>query len=220
MKRLFMLLIVGVLFVTLSGCEDICVGPECLGTSSGSDEYVNGVGYAIPFTHLNGEGHESDNNAIVLMENSDIADYVIYQVTYLSCTCRSATLNFWNTVYVQVNKEDGSLRVISFRHDYNSDGEEGHYNGGNWGDSSGASEQGGITLEDLEADYFPWFIGKTLADLDGLLVVSNTGMHDITNTSTTQFPENIVDDFSGSTVSTNNFLRVMVELLRYHEDKY
>ncbi len=220
MKRLLMFFAVVAIVVTLSACDNVCVGPECLGATGGADEYVNGQGYNIPFTHLNGEGHETDNNAIILMENSDIADYVIYQVTYLSCTCRSATLNFWNTAYVQVNKADGSIRVISFRHDYDADGEEGHYNGGNWGDSSGASEQGGITLEDLEETYFPWFIGKTLTDLDGLKVVSNTGMHNITNTSTTQFPQDMVDDFSGSTVSTNNFLRMMVELLRYHETNY
>ena len=220
MKRLLMFFAVAALVVTLSACDDVCVGPECLGATGGADEYVSGQGYNIPFTHLNGEGHETDNNAIILMENSDIADYVIYQVTYLSCTCRSATLNFWNTVYVQINKADGTLRIISFNHDFNSDGEEGHYYGGNWGDSSGAPEQGGITLEDLEETYFPWFIGKSLADLDGLLVVSNTGMHGITNTSSTQFPEDIVDGFSSSTVSTNNFLRVMVELLRYHEENY
>ena len=106
---------------------------------------------------------------------------------------------------------------------YNSDGEEGHYNAGNWGDSSGAAEQGGITLEDLEEGYFPWFIGKSFADLDGLIVATNGEMHGLSNTSTTQFTETNgwdIDDFSGSTVSTNNFLRAMVELLRYHDSKY
>jgi len=222
MKRLLMFFVVATLVVTLSACgeDGLCVGPECLGATGGSDEHINGKGFAIPFTHLNGEGHMTDNNAYLLMENNDITDYVIYQITYLSCTCRSATLNFWNTAYVQVNTTDGSIRLISFRHEYDSAGVEGHYNAGNWGDSSGASEQGGITLEDLEETYFPWFIGKTLSDLDGLEVVSNTEMHGISNTSSTQFPDEIVDGFAKSTVSTNNFLRVMVELLRYHEANY
>lgn len=221
MKRFFMFFAVAALVLTLSACGDegLCVGPECLGATGGTDEYVAGQGYTIPFTHLNGEGHETDNYAYLLMQ-FDVGEYVIYQMTYLSCTCRSAAVNFWNTVYVQVNKDDGTLRTISFRHDVDADGVEGHYNGGNWGDSSGDPNQGGITLEDLEAGYFPWYIGKSLADLDGLKVVSNTSMHGISNTSSTQFPEDLVDGFADSTVSTNNFLRAIIELLRYHENNY
>ena len=223
MKKLVTLLAALFLVVSLSACEDICVGPECLGEVGGSEGYEDGQGFNIPFTHINGEGHEVEMNAVLLMENDDLSDYVIYQLTYLSCTCRPGTVNFWNTVYVQINKGTNDINVISFRSDYDSSGNEGHYNGGNWGDSSGAKEQGNITLEDLEEGYFPWFIGKTLADLDGMLVATNGSLHGMSNSAAVDFTETNgwdIDDFSSSTVSTNNFLRVMIELLRYHEENY
>ncbi len=71
----------------------------------------------------------------------------------------------------------------------------------------------------MEEDYFSWFIGKTFADLDGMTVATNGTMHGFSNTAAVQFDSNI-DDFADSTVSTNNFLRVIVELLRYHEVNY
>lgn len=225
MKKLLMLFAVVTMVFTLSSCgeDGLCVGPECLGATTGTDEYENGMGYAIPFTHVNGEGHEDAMNAYVLMEYNKLSDYVIYQVTYLSCTCRDGDVNFWNTVYLQINKDTNDINLISFRHEYDSKGKEGHYNAGTWGDSSGADEQGGITLEDLEEGYFPWFIGKTLSDLDGMTVATNGTMHGFSNSAAVEFTTTNgwdVDDFASSTVSTNNFLRVIIEVLRYHESKY
>ncbi|AIO18668.1 hypothetical protein KQ51_00788 [Candidatus Izimaplasma bacterium HR1] len=225
MKRIVLLIAAVLVVVSLSACEDICVGPECLGEvgAGESDGYSNGQGEAVPFVHLNGEGHEVDMNAYVLMEYNKLADYVIYQLTYLSCTCRDGDVNFWNTVYVQINKGTNDIRLISWHYDFNSKGDEGHYLAGAWGDSSGAAEQGGITLEDLEEGYFPWFLEKTLADLDGMVVATNGTLHGMTNAGAVDFTETNgwdVDDFSASTVSTNNFLRVMIELLRYHEANY
>ena len=115
----------------------------------------------INFLHINGEGHEVERIAYILMEWRT-RDYVKYQITYLSCTCRPGDYNFWNVVFVEINRNTNDIRTISFT----TDGENGHYNAGMWGDSSGAREQNGITFEQFEANYFPWYIGKTAADLE------------------------------------------------------
>lgn len=224
MKKIFLLVSVLVLVATLSACgeDGLCVGPECLGavgTDDTADEYVAGQGYLVPFTHLNGEGHESTNNAIILMEWPNTGDSVIYQVTYLSCTCRSADINFWNTVYLRIGKADGVINEISFDEIETIDGH--HYYAGNWGDSSGNENQNFVTYEMFEADFFPWFIGKSLAELDGMSVWTNGTLYgDFSNSGGTQIDQTLVDEFAGSSVSTNNFLRVVIEMLHYHEDKY
>lgn len=224
MKKLVILIAAIALVLSLSACGDVCVGPECLGVvsedTSGADSYTAGDGFAVPFVHLNGEGHETDMNARVLLEWNKTSGYIIYQVTYLSCTCRPGNVNFWNTVYLEINKETNDIRTISFEKSVNSDGEETHYTGGAWGDSSGVAEQNGVTYEMFKTEFFPWFIGKTSADLDGLNVWSNGTLYgDFTNTGMT-IDSDTVDSFAGSSVSTNNFLRVIIAMLAYHESKY
>jgi hypothetical protein len=171
----------------------------------------------VPFTHLNGEGHETEKIMYVLMEFA-FRDYVRYQVAYLSCTCRSGDVNFWNIAFFEIGRAQNEIQTISF----GIDGEDGHYNAGMWGDSSGAPEQNGVTFEQFEASFFPWFIGKTSADLDGIIVWDNGEMYNnpaLANTGD-DIDQALIDEFAGSSVSTNNFLRIAKELLAYHEEKY
>jgi hypothetical protein len=217
MKKIVLLLVSLVVVFGLTACESVCVGPECV---VGEQEEGTAVDNAIPFTHINGHGEETDKTAFVLLEYK-LRDYVKYQVTYLSCTCRPADFNYWNVAYIEINLFTNDIRYISF----DSDGEEGHYHPGTWGDSSGAPEQNGITFENLEEDYFPWYIGKTSEDLEGISLFLNGSYHDLEG-NTVQINdvngdgELLVDAFAGSSVSTNNFLRVVKELLTYHEAKY
>ena len=59
----------------------------------------------IPFKHINGPKVEWDFYALINFEY-DMGAYVKYQVTYLSCTCRSAEVNYWSTMYVNISKPE------------------------------------------------------------------------------------------------------------------
>ena len=233
MKKL--LLIMGTLFIvfTLSACGDACVGAECVLEKScdnvetcdpeDSEEPVcqeceecpvetgTRVDNVIPYIHINGEGHEVDRNAFLLFEY-EARDYVKYQVSYLSCTCRSASVNFWNVAYIEINKSTNDVRFISFGAESGD-----HYQGGMWGDSSPTPS--GKTLEDFESDFLPWIVGQSLESLDGISVFTNADYHGLLNT-TNIAEQDLIDGFAGSSVSTNNIIRIVKETLEYHEENY
>jgi len=98
----------------------------------------------IPFNHINGPRNEWKFYALVNFQYKT-RFYVKYQVTYLSCTCRTADVNYWQTAYIELslptsgNPEDAVLKAISFDKDAmdKADGtNDGHYVAGFWGDSS------------------------------------------------------------------------------------
>jgi len=233
MKKL--LLLIGTLLIvfTLSACDDACVGAECIVTAATENEEPcdttepvdteepvetvcpvetgTRVDNVIPYVHINGEGHEVDRNAFLLFEYES-RDYVKYQVSYLSCTCRSAAVNFWNVAYIEVNKSLNTVRFLSFGAESG-----GHYNGGMWGDSSPTPS--GKTLTDFENDYIPWLVGQSLESLEGISVFSNEDYFGISNTGTIS-DQGLIDSFAGSSVSTNNMLRIVKETLKYHEENY
>ncbi len=220
MKKIVLMIVSLVLVFGLTACDDVvCIGPECLGevgegggdcTPSGSDGIV--VDNALPFKHLNGHGVESDRLAFILYEY-EVRDYVKYQVTYISCTCRPADYNYWQVAFVEINKYTNDIRTISF----SSDSGEAHYTAGLWGDSS--PTPAGITLADFENDFFPWLIGKTSADLEGIYAFTNEPYYELTNT-TTIAEQDLIDQFAGSSVSTNNLIRMFQSLFIYHEETY
>lgn len=192
----------------------------------------------IPFTHINGPKAEWNFFAVVNFEyNADF--YYKYQVTYLSCTCRSAEVNYWQTAFVELTVpgsgklEDVKLRTLSFDNDKN-----GHYIAGFWGDSgvNGYDINGsGITYEDIKTGFIPFLVGKTYAQLssyDGYEVSINgtTKVYDDTvfAIDPNEFAEDMegvlfhgedqvtLDDFNGASVSTNNILRMLIPLMEYH----
>lgn len=203
MKKIYLLIASFLLVFALAACESACVGPEC----AASDDA------AIPFTHVNGHGTEVERTSYLLFEY-ELAEYVKYQITYLSCTCRDAAVNYWQVAYVEVNLYTNDIRTISF----GIDGEEGHYTAGMWGDSS--PTPGGKTTQDFVDDFIPWLVGKSLTDLEGISVFSNDAYYEIPANTTAIAEQDLIDDFAGSSVSTNNMIRVMKELLRYHEENY
>lgn len=223
MKKFALLFVALFAVLTLSACGDtsLCVGPECLGdidtdgndnTDDGNDDTGDSgttVDNAIPFTHINGHGEETDRVAYILFE-VELRDYVKYQVAFLACTCRDKVVNYWNVMYLEVNKYTGDVRTLSF----DTDGETGHYTPGTWGDSSGDPNQNGITYEQFKAEFFPWVVGQTADSLADISVLT-----DITGAATTDGTD-LVDAFAGSSVSTNNIIRVVKEMLGYHATKY
>lgn len=209
MKRFALLITTFVTAFLLTACTDACVGPSCSTNTGGT-----GVDNVIGYVHVNGEGVETEKNAFLLYE-FETRDYMKYQITYLSCTCRPAVNNYWNVAYIEINKFTDDVRTISFT----SDGDEGHYTAGLWGDSDPVyiTEK---TLTDFETDYFPWLIGKTSEDLEGISVFTNENYHGVIENTKDIAEQDLIDAYVGSSVSTNNLLRITKELLAYHEDAY
>lgn len=231
MKKLVLLIAALVLVLTLSACSDLCIGTECItgevqeptdnpddptdcpeDPDSSSDEPSN----AIYYDHINGHGTVVEDFAGYLLFEYEMRDYVKYQVTYLSCTCRNPDINYWQVMYIEINKSTNTVRTISFSEVF--DVSTGHdYTPGMWGDSS--PTPGGKYLEDFETDFIPWLVDKSLADLDGISVFTNDDYHGIQNT-TNIAETDLIDDFAGSSVSTNNMIRITKSMLEYHEENY
>lgn len=97
----------------------------------------------IPFNHINGPRNEWKFYALVNFQYKELS-YAKYQVTYLSCTCRAATYNYWQTAYMEItttqkDPQKAKLRALSFDQDGS-----GHYTAGFWGDSSPITAGGKI----------------------------------------------------------------------------
>jgi len=224
MKKLLLMLLSITFVFGLTACDDLCVGPECItnavddSTDDNDDDTVipggTSVDNVIPYIHLNGHGEETEKNGFILFE-VEVRDYVKYQVAYLSCTCRDAVVNYYNVAYIEINKYTNDVRTLSF----DKDGENGHYHPGTWGDSSGDENQNNVTFEMFEDDFFPWIVGKTSADLEGIYYFNNGDYFDLSNTKTIDETD-LIDEFAGSSVSTNNIIRIVKELLSYHEENY
>lgn len=197
----------------IDGSLDLDAINEFLNTSAdmGEGSIANAVAI-IPINHINGPRDEHDFYAFVNFKYK-ARNYIKYQITYLSCTCRSADVNYWMTAYVELtlpdsgNIEDSKIRTLSF--DYDA---EGHYLAGFWGDSN--PTPAGNTYEEFKEQYIPFFVGKDYAyiktldvveDIDPALYAEGEGRENLT-----------MDTFTGSSVSTNNIIRMLNALYEYH----
>lgn len=169
----------------------------------------------IPISHINGPREEHNFYAFVNFKYV-ARDYIKYQVTYLSCTCRSADVNYWMTAYVELTMpesgkiDDAKIKTLSF--DYDNEKAEHRYLAGYWGDSN--PTPAGATYQQFKEQYIPFFIGKdykyiktlsTQDDIDPALYTQGAGREKLT-----------LDTFSGSSVSTNNIIRMLNALFAYH----
>ena len=109
-------LVAMLVFAALSGCspaEPTPTEPEPTGelTLEMINEWLNTsadlgpgtIGNAVavvPINHIDGPRRESSFYAFVNFKYK-ARDYIKYQITYLSCTCRAANLNYWQTMYVE-----------------------------------------------------------------------------------------------------------------------
>lgn len=173
---------------------------------------IGNVVAVIPINHVDGPRNETDFYAFVNFKYK-ARNYIKYQITYLSCTCRSAAVNYWQTAYVELtlpdsNKiEDAEVRYLSFDLD-----SEGHYLGGFWGDSN--PTPAGATYEQYKEEFIPFFTGKTSSYLSTLSVMEDI---DATEYANGEGRDGLtLDTFSGSSVSTNNIIRMLNALMQYH----
>lgn len=228
MKHLTRFLVALLVFVALSGCTPAApVEPtpqpseltleminEWLNSSAdlGPGTIANPVA-VVPINHIDGPRRESAFYAFINFKYK-ARDFIKYQITYLSCTCRAANVNYWQTMYVELTlPESGStddviVKFVSFDKD-----SSGEYNGGFWGDSINIPE--GVNYKLITEQYVPFFINKPTS-----YVKSIDNMADITPTdySTGEGRESLnTDIFSGSSVSTNNIVRALHAVIKYHE---
>ena len=163
---------------------------------------VGNVVAVIPINHVDGPRNETNFYAFVNFKYK-ARNYIKYQITYLSCTCRSADVNYWQTAYVELtlpdshNIDDAEVRYLSFDLD-----SAGHYLGGFWGDSN--PTPAGATYEQYKEEYIPFFIDKPYSYISTLSVMEDIAAEDY---SAGEGREGLtLDTFSGSSVSTNNII--------------
>lgn len=195
--------------ITLENVNDFLNNSADMGAGS-----IANVVAVIPIDHIDGPRNESAFYAFVNFKY-EARDYIKYQITYLSCTCRAAQVNYWSTAYVELSLptsgkiEDSTLRYLSFDQD-----STGHYTAGFWGDSN--PTPAGATYEDFKNDYIPFFIDKDYAYLKELSVMEDIAIADY---QTGEGREALtLDAFSGSSVSTNNIIRMINALFEYHAE--
>lgn len=166
----------------------------------------------IPIAHIDGPGNESDFYAFVNFKYM-ARDYIKYQVSYISCTCREASVNYWQTAFVEMslpeskNVEDAVIQTVSFDRDAAD-----QYNGGFWGDSSPIPN--GTTYEDIKTEYIPYFIGKTYGEISKLSTIKDIDPKDYS--SGDGRGAYTLDAYSGATVSTNNIIRMLLAIGEFH----
>ena len=240
MKKISLLAVVFLFVFTLTACSDLCVGTACI---TGENEEpaevdcelnpddpacetdepdVPQIDSILYYDHINGHGVETVDHLAYLLFEEEMLGYVKYQISYLSCTCRNSDVNYWQVMYIEISTNDNSIQRISFE----SDKEEGAhtYTAGLWGDSSptpgpSGDYSDGKYYEDFRDDFFPWLVGQTPESLDGISVFTNADYHGIQNTKTIE-DQALIDSFAGSSVSTNNMIRVIHTLFEYHIENY
>ena len=145
-------------------------------------------------------------------------DYIKYQITYLSCTCRAASVNYWQTAYVELtmpeskNADDVAVKFFSFDRDPG-----GEYLGGFWGDSN--PTPAGVGYGQFKNEFVPHFVNKTNSYIKTLSTMDDINLTDYKSGEGRADFE--LDTFTGSSVSTNNIIRMLNALMTYHlEDEF
>ncbi len=152
---------------------------------------------AFKYTHVDGHRHEEEMVAYVMFEYEQLKT-VKYQVGYIACTCRGPEVNYYSVAYVELSKEDGSVKHLS----YDLDSDE-HYIAGLYGDSEESWD--GSQVKTL----FMGFIKDKLMGKSQESINAIKPMHG-----------RDVDAFTGATVTPNNAVRMLQGLFKYHNAKY
>ena len=151
---------------------------------------------AFYYTHVNGHGKENETLAFVLFEYEQL-ETVKYQVAYIACTCRGPQVNYYSVAYVELSKQDGSVKYLSYDAD-----STGHYTAGMYGDSTKTYE--GVPAKEL----FAAFREEVLVGASQEQINALEPMH------------GDADAYTGATVTPNNAVRMLQGLFKYHNERY
>lgn len=166
----------------------------------------------IPIRHIDGPQEEDLFYGFVSFKYQ-ARGYIKYQVTFISCTCRSADVNYWTTAYLDLTLpesgllDDAAIRTLSFGPDGTT-----RYAAGFWGDSNPIPS--GQTFEMIQEEYLPYYQGKTYAQLKGLNTIADIDLADYQAGEGRS--ELTLDTWTGATVSTNNVLRMLQAMFEFH----
>ena len=166
----------------------------------------------IPFSHIDGPKDEDLFYAFVPFKYV-ARSYIKYQVTFISCTCRSADVNVWSTAYLELTLPssgkigDSAIRTLSFDAD-----STGHYLGGFWGDSNPPPTAPKATYDLVKAEMIPYYIGRTYDQLKGCSTIDDFADY----TEGEGRADLSLDAVTGATVSSNNILRIVQAMYAYH----
>ncbi|MDY6410245.1 MAG: rhodanese-like domain-containing protein [Synergistales bacterium] len=214
-KKLLVCLLLSAMILSAASADELSLGEvnRFLNSSAklGEGSKANAVA-VIPFNHIDGPKEEDLFYAFVPFKYV-ARNYVKYQVTFISCTCRPADLNVWSTAYLELTLpssgkiEDAAVKTFSFDRD-----STGHYLGGFWGDSDPPPTSPKSTFEKFKAEMLPYYVGKTCAQIMKLGTID-----DIKDYNVGEGRENLtLDGWTGATVSSNNVLRILEAMFVYH----
>lgn len=214
-KRFALLLAVLMAFAALGSLAEVTLDQvnEFLNTSAklGEGTKANPVAI-IPIHHIDGPQEEDLFYGFVSFKY-EARNYIKYQVSFISCTCRSADVNVWSSAYVELTLpesgllDDAVVRTLSFDQD-----STGRYTAAFWGDSNPIPS--GQTYELFKTEYIPYYVGKTYADVKGWSTIRDIDPADYSaGEGRTDYS---VDAYAGATVSANNVLRMLQAMFEFH----
>ena len=196
MKRLIGIALAAALLTVMLGCGGTANDASAVEATPAEAPGGIVVDNAFYYTHVNGHRQETETVAFVLFEYEQLAS-VKYQVAYIACTCRGPEVNYYSVAYVELNKDDGSVKFLSYDED-----STGHYTAGLYGDSTFTYE--GVPAEELYAAFREErLVGASQAEINAI-----EPMH------------GEVDAYTGATVTPNNAVRMLQGLFTYHNDRY
>lgn len=178
----------------------------CQEGSSKTKEYPNfKEDRIISYEHVK-HGDREDYGAVILFEY-EMDNYTKYQISFLSCSCRAASVNYQHLMYVELNNnnaspEEATIRDLDF-----------HY----WGDSM-VNPENGLTYKMFQEEFMPYLIYKSKQDLKGITTLRD--LKDVEAVERNGQVVDFVDAYSGATVSVDNTLSILHALFDYHTDKY
>jgi len=196
MKKVKYLAIFLTLILLLTGCSQ----------SAANIKYDNFNSDRI-ITYKHRKNNEEKDYAAVILFEYEMDNYTKYQVSYLSCTCRSASENYQHLMYVEINNnnnspEEATIRNIDFQF---------------WGDSA-VNPVNGITYEEFKNEFLPYLQYKSKAEIDALRTLRD--IKDAGKVERNGQMVDFVDAYTGATVSVDNIISILQSLFDYHVNKY
>ena len=214
-KKIFICFALIALFVSAASAAELSLSDvnNFLNTSAklGEGSKANPVAI-IPVNHIDGPKEEDLFYAFVPFKYV-ARNYIKYQVTFISCTCRPTDLNVWSTAYLELTLPesgkiaDSAVKFFSFDSDSTK-----HYLGGFWGDSNPSPLNAKATYEKFKNEMMTYYVGKTFAQLKNF-----NEIYDMKDYSDGEGRANFtLDAWTGATVSANNVLRILQAMFNFH----